>query len=131
MNFNIWYKASYFFSFTLWEWVIATAIASAPSIKAFAKSWATLNPPVITKVTLWAPTLSKYLRALANAGISLEVSSFIETVLHPVTLGVTLGLIVGKFIGIAGVSWVLLKMHYRMAVLKKMQMGRYRCFKVS
>ena len=48
--------------------------------------------------------------ALANAGISLEVSSFIETVLHPVTLGVTLGLIVGKFIGIAGVSWVLLKM---------------------
>ncbi|MAD90210.1 MAG: hypothetical protein CMK64_10930 [Pseudoalteromonas sp.] len=34
-------------------------------------------------------------------------------------------------LAIGPMSWVLLKMHYRMAVLKKMQMGRYRCFKVS
>ncbi|MDB2705093.1 Na+/H+ antiporter NhaA [Pseudomonadota bacterium] len=48
--------------------------------------------------------------ALANAGITLNVSSIITTILHPVTLGVSLGLIVGKFIGIAGVCWLLLRL---------------------
>lgn len=55
--------------------------------------------------------------AFANAGITLEVSSIITTILHPVTLGVFLGLIVGKFIGIAGVSWLLL--HLGLAELPK------------
>jgi NhaA family Na+:H+ antiporter len=48
--------------------------------------------------------------ALANAGITLEMSSFMTTFMHPVTLGVILGLIAGKFIGIAGVSWILLRL---------------------
>lgn len=48
--------------------------------------------------------------ALANAGIALDFSSLGSTMMHPVTLGITLGLIVGKFIGIAGVSWVMLKL---------------------
>lgn len=55
--------------------------------------------------------------ALANAGIPLSFDSLSETIMHPVLLGVSLGLIFGKFIGIAGVSWLLLKMN--MAVLPK------------
>jgi len=55
--------------------------------------------------------------ALANAGIPLSFSSLGETLSHPVLLGVSLGLILGKFIGIAGVSWLLLKMG--VAVLPK------------
>ncbi|HDY84463.1 hypothetical protein LCGC14_0441000 [marine sediment metagenome] len=47
--------------------------------------------------------------ALANAGIPLEFGSLTETMTHPVMLGVSLGLILGKFIGIAGVSWLVLK----------------------
>jgi NhaA family Na+:H+ antiporter len=48
--------------------------------------------------------------ALANAGIALDMSSVGATFTHPVMLGVTLGLVLGKFIGITGVSWVLLKL---------------------
>lgn len=48
--------------------------------------------------------------ALANAGIAIDFGSFTSTLGHPVTLGVMLGLILGKFIGIAGVSYVMLKM---------------------
>ncbi|MDF1588970.1 MAG: Na+/H+ antiporter NhaA [Gammaproteobacteria bacterium] len=48
--------------------------------------------------------------ALANAGIAIDISSATATLGHPVTLGVMLGLILGKFIGIAGVSWVMLKL---------------------
>lgn len=55
--------------------------------------------------------------ALANAGIPLAMDSLGETLSHPVLLGVSLGLIAGKFIGIAGVSWLLLKMG--VAVLPK------------
>ena len=55
--------------------------------------------------------------ALANAGIPLSFDSLGETLSHPVLLGVSLGLILGKFIGIAGVSWLLLKMG--VAVLPK------------
>lgn len=47
--------------------------------------------------------------ALANAGIPIELASMTETLAHPVMLGVSLGLILGKFIGITGVSWLLLK----------------------
>ncbi|PHS69376.1 MAG: Na+/H+ antiporter NhaA [Methylophaga sp.] len=48
--------------------------------------------------------------ALANAGTVIDFSSLGATILHPVTLGITLGLILGKFIGIAGVSWLMLKL---------------------
>jgi NhaA family Na+:H+ antiporter len=48
--------------------------------------------------------------ALANAGIPLQFGSISETITHPVMLGVSLGLILGKFIGIAGVSWLVLKL---------------------
>jgi len=48
--------------------------------------------------------------ALANAGIALDISSFGLTLSHPVMYGVSLGLVVGKFIGITGVSWLLLKL---------------------
>jgi len=55
--------------------------------------------------------------ALANAGISLSFDSFDKVATHPVLVGVTFGLILGKFIGIAGVSWLLLKLN--LAVLPK------------
>jgi len=48
--------------------------------------------------------------ALANAGIAIDFAAVNSTLTHPVTLGVILGLIFGKFIGIAGVSWVMLKL---------------------
>ncbi|MCW8933711.1 MAG: Na+/H+ antiporter NhaA [Gammaproteobacteria bacterium] len=47
--------------------------------------------------------------ALANAGIPLSFGSLGGTLSHPVTLGVMSGLILGKFIGITGISWILLK----------------------
>ena len=55
--------------------------------------------------------------ALANAGIPLELASMAETLNHRVFIGVSLGLIVGKFIGITGVSWLMLKLG--LAVLPK------------
>ncbi|QOY52406.1 Na+/H+ antiporter NhaA [Candidatus Sulfurimonas baltica] len=48
--------------------------------------------------------------ALANAGISIDFSSFGETLLEPVSLGIIAGLIFGKVIGIAGVSWLAIKL---------------------
>ncbi len=48
--------------------------------------------------------------ALVNAGIPVSFVSFENMALHPVMLGVFLGLIVGKFIGITGMSWLMLKM---------------------
>lgn len=55
--------------------------------------------------------------ALANAGIPLTLDSLGESLTHPVMLGVSLGLILGKFIGITGVSWLMLKLG--VAVLPK------------
>jgi NhaA family Na+:H+ antiporter len=48
--------------------------------------------------------------AFFNAGIPLQFDALGTTFSHPVTLGVMLGLMVGKFIGIAGVSWLALKL---------------------
>ncbi len=48
--------------------------------------------------------------ALANAGIALDFDSLSATVGHPVLQGVAAGLILGKFIGITGVSWLVLKL---------------------
>lgn len=48
--------------------------------------------------------------ALINAGIPMDFSSLGDTLMHPVTLGVVLGLVMGKFIGIAGASWLALRL---------------------
>ncbi|HHL45567.1 MAG TPA: Na+/H+ antiporter NhaA [Gammaproteobacteria bacterium] len=48
--------------------------------------------------------------AFINAGIPIDFDTFGETLMHPVTQGVLLGLVVGKFIGIAGASWLALKL---------------------
>ena len=48
--------------------------------------------------------------ALANAGISIDFSSIGETIIQPVSLGIMAGLIFGKVIGIAGVSWLAIKL---------------------
>ena len=48
--------------------------------------------------------------AFFNAGIPLDLGIMGSTLSHPVTLGVMLGLVLGKFIGIAGVSWLALKL---------------------
>jgi len=48
--------------------------------------------------------------SLANAGIPIDWSSFGDIVTHPVSLGITSGLVLGKLIGIAGFSWVAVKL---------------------
>jgi NhaA family Na+:H+ antiporter len=48
--------------------------------------------------------------AFINAGIPIELTGLGETLTHPVTMGVMLGLILGKFVGIAGASWIALKL---------------------
>ncbi len=48
--------------------------------------------------------------AFINAGIPVDFGAFGETLTHPVTQGVVLGLVMGKFIGIAGASWLVLKL---------------------
>lgn len=48
--------------------------------------------------------------ALANAGIPIDWSSFGSIATHPVSVGIAAGLVVGKLIGIAGFSWVAVKL---------------------
>ena len=48
--------------------------------------------------------------ALANAGIPVDVSTLGQTMTHPVALGVMLGLVLGKLIGVAGVTWLAIKL---------------------
>lgn len=48
--------------------------------------------------------------ALANAGVSIDFSSACDTLVQPVSLGIVAGLVLGKVIGIAGVSWLAIKM---------------------
>jgi len=48
--------------------------------------------------------------SLANAGIPVDWSSFSSIVTHPVSMGITIGLVVGKLVGIAGFSWVAVKL---------------------
>ncbi len=47
--------------------------------------------------------------SLANAGIPIDWSSISGVVTHPVSLGIVVGLVLGKLIGIAGFSWVVVK----------------------
>ncbi len=48
--------------------------------------------------------------ALANAGIPVDFSGFSTYLGHPVTLGVLAGLLLGKPLGIAGFTWITLKL---------------------
>jgi NhaA family Na+:H+ antiporter len=48
--------------------------------------------------------------SLANAGIPIDWSSIGTIITHPVSLGITAGLVLGKLIGIAGFSWVAVKL---------------------
>jgi NhaA family Na+:H+ antiporter len=48
--------------------------------------------------------------ALANAGISIDFASISSTIVEPVSLGIIGGLIIGKVLGIAGVSWLAIKL---------------------
>jgi NhaA family Na+:H+ antiporter len=48
--------------------------------------------------------------ALANAGIPVEISSLGQTLSHPVALGVMFGLVFGKLLGIAGLTWLAIKL---------------------
>ncbi|MBQ0724746.1 MAG: Na+/H+ antiporter NhaA [Cycloclasticus sp.] len=47
--------------------------------------------------------------ALTNAGVTFSLSSFIDSLQHPVGLGVISGLVIGKFIGISGACWLALR----------------------
>ncbi len=47
--------------------------------------------------------------SLANAGIPIDWASFGSVISHPVSIGITAGLVVGKLIGIAGFSWLAVK----------------------
>ncbi|MCW8830501.1 MAG: Na+/H+ antiporter NhaA, partial [Gammaproteobacteria bacterium] len=48
--------------------------------------------------------------ALANAGIPIDLSSLSTIVTHPVSMGIAAGLVFGKLIGIAGFSWLAVKL---------------------
>jgi len=48
--------------------------------------------------------------ALANAGIPVDFSSFGQYLQHPIALGVLAGLLLGKPLGIAGFTWLTVKM---------------------
>lgn len=48
--------------------------------------------------------------ALANAGISIDFSSVNESIMKPISLGIILGLVAGKVLGIAGLSWLAIKL---------------------
>jgi NhaA family Na+:H+ antiporter len=47
--------------------------------------------------------------SLANAGIPVDWSSFGSIISHPVSMGIAAGLVFGKLIGIAGFSWIAVK----------------------
>lgn len=48
--------------------------------------------------------------ALTNAGVTLEFEALGELLRSPITLGTLLGLVLGKVIGIAGFSWLAVKL---------------------
>lgn len=61
---------------------------------------------------VWVAFLVIPIFALANAGIPIEFAKIGESLTHPVALGVIVGLMLGKLVGIAGFSWVAIKMGY-------------------
>jgi len=48
--------------------------------------------------------------SLANAGIPIDLDSIGSIITHPVSVGISCGLVAGKLIGIAGFSWVAVKL---------------------
>jgi NhaA family Na+:H+ antiporter len=50
--------------------------------------------------------------ALANAGIPVELGSLGQTLTNPVALGVMFGLVCGKLIGVAGLTWLAVKLGF-------------------
>jgi len=48
--------------------------------------------------------------SLANAGVPIDLSSIGSVITHPVSVGIVAGLVGGKLIGIAGFSWVAVKL---------------------
>jgi NhaA family Na+:H+ antiporter len=50
--------------------------------------------------------------SLANAGIPIDLSSIGSVVTHPVSIGIVAGLVLGKLIGIAGFSWVVVRLGF-------------------
>ncbi|MBQ0797786.1 MAG: Na+/H+ antiporter NhaA [Porticoccaceae bacterium] len=48
--------------------------------------------------------------SLANAGVPIDWSSLGSIIVHPVSMGITTGLVFGKLIGIAGFSWLAVKL---------------------
>ncbi len=48
--------------------------------------------------------------ALANAGIPVEFGLLGQTLTHPVALGVMIGLVLGKLVGIAGFTWLMVRL---------------------
>ncbi len=48
--------------------------------------------------------------ALANAGVPIQLEGIGAVLGDPITLGIIAGLVAGKFIGIAGFSWIAIKM---------------------
>ena len=48
--------------------------------------------------------------ALFNAGVPIDFANLGQALSHPITLGVGFGLLVGKFIGVAGVAWLAVRL---------------------
>lgn len=48
--------------------------------------------------------------ALANAGVPIDFANISSVLAHPVAMGIGLGLVLGKLIGIAGFTWVAVKL---------------------
>ncbi|MCK4705207.1 MAG: Na+/H+ antiporter NhaA [Gammaproteobacteria bacterium] len=48
--------------------------------------------------------------SLANAGIPIDLSALGTIITHPVSMGIAAGLVFGKLIGIAGFSWLAVKL---------------------
>jgi len=59
---------------------------------------------------IWVAFLIIPIFALANAGIPIDFGNMGSMMSHSVTMGVIGGLIIGKIIGIAGFSWVAIKL---------------------
>ncbi len=76
--------------------------------------------------------------ALANAGVPIEWSEIGSVMTHPVALGIGAGLVLGKLIGIAGFTWVAVKIGVTelpkaltLTTLSASLHGRYRFYHVD
>lgn len=57
----------------------------------------------------WVTFMVIPLFAAANVGIDFSTLNVKQMMIHPVTLGVIAGLVLGKFLGISGMSWLVVK----------------------